>query len=107
MTARAKAIELATTYVPPPGDPLVYETGAYAKVGKPLIDRRAKAVTIALPASGHRMAKYMGDQGCVTVPLGARAPRFKSLRVKSRLPRPERVPWPMGDAPVDAPRPPV
>ena len=32
MTARAKALELNTVYVPPPGEQLVHETGAYAKV---------------------------------------------------------------------------
>ncbi len=29
--ARAKALEIDTPYVPPRGDPLVHETGAYAK----------------------------------------------------------------------------
>lgn len=137
MTARARALELNTPYVPPPGDSLVHETGAYAKVvcsavfvsgfnpefaaenlgyvvapyanrqkvGKPVVDRRAKTVTIALPAGGSRMAKYTGDQGCVAVPLGAQSPRFKPLRVKSRLPKSERVPWPMGDAGTGGPLP--
>lgn len=112
ITARAKALELPTAYVPPPGDPLVHETGAYAKVvcsavfisgfsaefaaenlgyvvapyamrqkvGKPVVDRKARTVTV-----GTRMAKYTGDQGCVTVPLGARDVRFKPLRVNRRL----------------------
>src|SRR3712207_1147979 len=30
--ARAKALELNTPYVPPPGDPLVHHAGGYAKV---------------------------------------------------------------------------
>jgi len=30
--ARAKALEFDTPYVPPPGEALVHETGAYAKV---------------------------------------------------------------------------
>ncbi|HYO84803.1 MAG TPA: serine hydrolase [Bryobacteraceae bacterium] len=32
LIARAKSLELATPYVPPPGDPVVHEAGAYAKV---------------------------------------------------------------------------
>lgn len=40
------------------------------------------------------------------MPLGARNPRFKGLRVKSRLPKPEGHPWPMGDAIVSRALPP-
>jgi len=76
---------------------LGYVVSPYAdrqKVGKPVVDRRAKTVSIALPSGGSRIAKFTGDQGCVTVPFGSRSPRFKPLRVKSLLPDPATQAWP-------------
>lgn len=67
------------------------------KVGKPVIDRRAKAVHITLPNGIRRTARYLGDQGCVTLPLRRNAVNFKPVRVRSRLPDPATQPWPMGD----------
>jgi hypothetical protein len=82
-------------------------TGPYevrARLGKPVIDRAARAVHIALPNGGKRTARYLGDQGCVTLPVGKDAPGFKPVSVKSRLPDPATQPWPMGDVlPKDAP----
>src|SRR6202030_4737738 len=48
-----------------------YATSPYAeraKVGKPVIDRANQAVHITLPNGGTRTAKYLGSQGCVTLP---------------------------------------
>src|SRR5256886_17494054 len=46
----------------------------------------------------------LGDQGCVTLPLGRRSPNFRPERVASRLPDPATQPWPMGDRlPSDRP----
>src|SRR2546423_8986856 len=45
-----------------------YFTAPYAerkKVGKPIIDRAAKAVHITLPGGKTLTAKYLGSQGCV------------------------------------------
>lgn len=75
-------------------------TGPYeqrARVGKPVIDRAAKAVHIALPNGVKRTARYLGDQGCVTLPVGKDTVNFTPVRVKSRLPDPSTQPWPMGD----------
>ena len=50
-----------------------YFTAPYAtraKLGKPVIDRAIKAVHVALPNGLTRTAKYLGSQGCVTLPLG-------------------------------------
>lgn len=129
--ARAKSLELATPYVPPPGDPLVHETAGYAKVvcsavfisgftaefaaenlgyvispyadrkkvGKPIVDRKKKTISIALPDGTKRIARYTGSQGCVSLPPGRNSTYFKPERVKSRLPGPDTETWPMGDRP--------
>lgn len=44
-----------------------------------------------------RTAKYLGSQGCVTLPIGKNAVNFTPVVVKSRLPDPATQPWPMGD----------
>jgi CubicO group peptidase (beta-lactamase class C family) len=75
-------------------------TGPYperAKVAKPVIDRTAKAVHITLPNGVRRTARYLGDQGCVTLPVGKDSLDFRPIRVKSQLPAPSTQRWPMGD----------
>src|SRR5580693_8948867 len=50
-----------------------YFTSPYAeraKLGKPVVDRAAKTVSVAVPGGAVRIAKYVGDQGCVTFPIG-------------------------------------
>jgi CubicO group peptidase (beta-lactamase class C family) len=76
-----------------------------AKLGNPLIDRANKTVQVTLPSGVKRTAKYLGDQGCVTFPLGKDSVNFKPVRVKKRLPDPATRPWPMGDKLADAPLP--
>src|SRR5262245_19456841 len=86
-----------------------YFTAPYevrAKLGKPVIDRAEKAVHIALPNGVTRTAKYLGAQGCVTLPAGQRSIHFTPVDVKPRLPEASTQPWPMGDAPSAAPLPP-
>ncbi len=68
-----------------------------AKLGKPLVDRAVKAIHVTLPNGVRRTARYLGDQGCVTLPTGKDAVNFKPIRVKSRLPDPSTQLWPMGD----------
>ena len=135
LIARAKSLELATPYVPPPGDPLAHHAAGYAKVmctavfmtglapdfaaenvgyftapyevraklGKPMIDRANKAVHVTLPNGITRTAKYLGSQGCVTLPLVETTVHFRPLVVKSQLPDAAIVPWPMGDVLSNAP----
>src|SRR5690348_3310656 len=77
-----------------------YFTSPYAeraKVGKPIIDRANKTVSIALPNGVVRTAKYLGDQGCVTLPIGQKSVGFTPVKLKSRLPDASKQPWPMGD----------
>jgi CubicO group peptidase (beta-lactamase class C family) len=129
LIARAKALELNTPYVPPPGDALEHHTSGFAKimcsavfitgldpdfaaenvgyftspyvqrskVGKPVIDRVEKEVRITVPGGVTRTARYLGSQGCVTLPVGQTSVNFVPVVVKSRLPDAAGEPWPMGD----------
>ena len=129
LVARAKALELNTSYVPPPGVALEHHTSGFAKimcsavfitgldpdfaaenvgyftapyaerakVGKPVIDRANQEVHITLPSGITRTAKYLGSQGCVTLPVGQTSVNFMPLAVKSRLPDASTQRWPMGD----------
>jgi CubicO group peptidase (beta-lactamase class C family) len=129
MLARAKALELNTPYVPPPGDPLEHHAAGYAKVicsavfttgldpafavenvgyftapyaerarlGMPKIYRKQHTVQVTLPNGTVRTAKQVGSQGCVALPIGRTDVYFKPSIVKSALPDPRTLPWPMGD----------
>src|SRR5205809_2599679 len=86
-----------------------YFTSPYverAKVGKPVIDRVNKAVHIRLPNGVTRTAKYLGDQGCVTLPVGKTSVNFTPVKLKSHLPDASTQPWPMGDVLPKDPLPP-
>ena len=86
-----------------------YFTSPYAeraKVGKPVIDRANKTVSIALPDGVVRTAKYLGDQGCVTFPIGQKSVSFTPVKLQSRLPDASKQPWPMGDVLPEGPLPP-
>ena len=75
-----------------------YFTSPYAdrkNAAKPVIDRSKKEVRVALPNGVVRTAKYYGDQGCVTLPIGADSVSFTPRRVPSVLSSAQ--PWPMGD----------
>ena len=77
-----------------------YFTAPYkqrAKLGKPIIDRAGKAVHVTLPNGGRRTARFLGDQGCVTLPTGQTSFSFKPVPVASVLPDPATQAWPMGD----------
>jgi CubicO group peptidase (beta-lactamase class C family) len=85
-----------------------YFTSPYAeraKVGKPVIDRATKTVHITLPSGITRTAKYLGSQGCVTLPIGHSSVNFTPVTVKSGLPDPSTQRWPMGDVLAEGPLP--
>jgi CubicO group peptidase (beta-lactamase class C family) len=81
--------------------------GERAKLGKPVIDSANQAVHVTLPSGVTRTAKYLGSQGCVTLPIGQSAVNFTPVAVKSRLPDPSTQPWPMGDVLPQEPLPAV
>src|SRR6266566_1107921 len=113
LLARAKALELSTPYVPPPGDPLEHHTAGYAKIMCSAVfitglDPDFAAENIGYFTSHYaerakvangvtRTAKYFGDQGCVTLPVGKDSVNFTPTKVMSQLPDPSTEPWPMGD----------
>src|SRR5256885_2171657 len=68
-----------------------------AKLGKPIIDRAGRAVHVTLPNGVRRTARFLGDQGCVTLPMGRSSLNFKPIHVASVLPDPATQAWPMGD----------
>ena len=81
-----------------------YFTAPYAeraKLGKPIVDRAAKTVSVAVPGGAVRIAKYIGDQGCVTLPVGATDLPFKPQPITSTLPDPAAQAWPTGDKVTD------
>src|SRR5256884_1831241 len=90
-------------------DNVGYLTAPYkqrAKLGKPIIDRAGKAVHVTLPDGVRRTARFLGDQGCVTLPTGRKSCSFKPVRVASVLPDPATQAWPMGDVLPADPLPP-
>ena len=137
LIARAKALELDTPYVPPPGNPLSHHAAGFAKVmcsavfitgldldfaaenvgyftapyevraklGKPAVDREHKQVHVTVPGGVTRTAVYLGDQGCVTLPVGKDSVSFKPVTLKSSLPDASKQAWPMGDVLPDDPPP--
>ena len=67
------------------------------KLGKPVIDRAKQTVTVTAPSGVKRIARYLGSQGCVTLPAGRDSLSFKPITVKSKLPDASTQAWPMGD----------
>jgi CubicO group peptidase (beta-lactamase class C family) len=85
-----------------------YFTAPYAQrknLGKPIVDRAAKAVRVPVPGGVTRTAKLLGSQGCVTLPVGKEDVAFKPVDVKPRLPDATTQPWPMGNARLSEPPP--
>jgi len=69
------------------------------------IDSQEHAVRVTLPDGVTRSAKLYGDQGCVTLPRGARSVFFTPVRVESSA-ADAALPWPIGDRLPAAPQPP-
>jgi CubicO group peptidase (beta-lactamase class C family) len=69
------------------------------------IDRNARSVAVTTPDGTVRLARQLGSQGCVALPVGETEPRFTPVTVRSGLPDASTLPWPMGDLPSGAPWP--
>ena len=85
-----------------------YFTSPYAErsqVVERVVDHEEQEVHLTLPSGVVRTAKYYGDQGCVTLPVGERAAYFTPTVVESVLPEPSAQAWPMGDMLLDTPLP--
>ena len=85
-----------------------YFTAPYeirAKLSKPVVDREGKQVSVTVPGGVTRTAVYLGDQGCVTLPIGKDTVNFKPVKLTSSLPDPSKQDWPMGDVLPNQPLP--
>jgi CubicO group peptidase (beta-lactamase class C family) len=85
-----------------------YFTAPYeerSKVTDRKIDTDKKEVHLTLPDGVVRTAKYFGDQGCITLPIGEDKLHFTPVKVPSSLPDASKTPWPMGDVLPDEPLP--
>ena len=79
-----------------------YFTAPYesrAALGTPKIDRQKQTVEVTMPNGTVRIAKHVGSQGCVTLPIGKTDVFFTPSVVAPKVPDPKTTPWPMGDAP--------
>ena len=79
---------------------------ARAEVTDRVVDTVRKEVRLTLSNGVTRVAKYLGDQGCVSLPIGEDDPYFTPTVVKSALPDPSTRLWPMGDVLPNDPLPP-
>jgi CubicO group peptidase (beta-lactamase class C family) len=77
-----------------------------AKLGRPVVDKDRKSVSVTVPGGATRTARVFGSQGCVTLPAGQDKVSFTPVTVQSRLPDASTQPWPMGDVLPDGPPPP-
>jgi CubicO group peptidase (beta-lactamase class C family) len=69
------------------------------------IDRENRAVHLTLASGVVRTAKYLGDQGCVALPVGQETVHYTPVALESNLPDAATTPWPMGDLLPDEPLP--
>ncbi len=85
-----------------------YFTGPYEErkhVTEKRIDRENKEVHLTLASGVVRTAKYLGDQGCVALPVGAESVHYTPVALTSNLPDAATTPWPMGDLVPERPLP--
>ena len=74
-------------------------------LGTPHVDRQRQTVSVTMPNGTVRVAKRVGSQGCVSLPIGKSDVSFTPSTVAPRVPDPKTTPWPMGDALPQAPPP--
>jgi len=61
------------------------------------VDAVNKAVHLTMDSGLVRSSKYIGDLGCVPLPVGETEPYFDPPEIRSALPDREKTLWPMGD----------
>ena len=77
-----------------------YFTSPYptrARLGRPVVDPAAGTVRVSVPGGPTVTARYLGSQGCVSLPDGQSSVSFTPVQVRSALPDPATQAWPMGD----------
>lgn len=70
-----------------------------------VIDRERQEVRLTLSNGVTRVARKVGSQGCVTLPIGQDSLNFRPSMVRPNLPDAANTPWPMGDVLSRAPFP--
>ena len=68
-----------------------------AKANVPVVDRKRQEVRVTTKSGLTRIARYYGDQGCVSIPEGASGISFKPKPVPRSLSDAATTAWPMGD----------
>ena len=66
------------------------------------IDQEAMTVTVTTDAGIVRVARYIGDLGCVPLPIGESSPYFEPPIIETALADAATTPWPMRDSPSRA-----
>jgi len=69
------------------------------------VDRDQRQVHLSLPDDVVRTAKFNGDHGCVTLPIGEDDVFFEPVDITSTLPDSSTLSWPMGDQLSEEPLP--
>jgi len=69
------------------------------------VDYKNRTVRLTTDKGVTRVAKYIGDLGCVPLPIGESEPFFEPPVLESALSDREDTPWPMGDVLPDTPLP--
>jgi CubicO group peptidase (beta-lactamase class C family) len=69
------------------------------------VDYDNNTVNLTMNDGVVRSAKYVGDLGCVPLPIGESEPYYEPPEILSMLPDAETTPWPMGDVLSDDPIP--
>jgi CubicO group peptidase (beta-lactamase class C family) len=69
------------------------------------VDRDLRQVHLTLPDGVVRTAKFNGDHGCVTLPIGEDDVYFEPVDITTTLPDPATQAWPMGDVLPSTPLP--
>ena len=69
------------------------------------IDVENKTVSLTTNKGVTRVAKHIGDRGCVPLPIGESDPYYEPPVIESSLPDASTTPWPMGDVLPDEPIP--
>ena len=85
-----------------------YFTAPYEHRGvvvKREVDHDNKMVHLTMANGVVRSAKYIGDLGCVPLPIGETDPYFEPVDIVSFLPDAATTAWPMGDVLSDEPIP--
>lgn len=68
-----------------------------AKSSMPVVDRKRREVRVTTNGGLTRTARFIGDQGCVSMPQDGSGLAFKPQPVPRNLPSAAMTAWPMGD----------